>query len=106
MGTLQGHQNEVNAIKWDPEGQILASCSDDMTLKVGAVVNRRIIYLRLLTHFHLRFSDLDNEVRDVRARLEGAQQGDLHDQVESYRAEDQLSQSERHTGQVFLKHIQ
>lgn len=27
-------QNEVNAIKWDPQGQLLASCSDDMTLKV------------------------------------------------------------------------
>lgn len=28
-------QNEVNAIKWDPTGNLLASCSDDMTLKVG-----------------------------------------------------------------------
>ena len=28
-------QNEVNAIKWDPQGNLLASCSDDMTLKVG-----------------------------------------------------------------------
>ena len=27
-------QNEVNAIKWDPQGQLLASCSDDMSLKV------------------------------------------------------------------------
>ena len=27
-------QNEVNAIKWDPQGNLLASCSDDMTLKV------------------------------------------------------------------------
>lgn len=27
-------QNEVNAIKWDPTGNLLASCSDDMTLKV------------------------------------------------------------------------
>ncbi|KAI5242131.1 F-Box-Like/Wd Repeat-Containing Protein Tbl1Y [Manis pentadactyla] len=26
--------NEVNAIKWDPSGMLLASCSDDMTLKV------------------------------------------------------------------------
>ena len=30
----QGHTNEVNAIKWDPQGKFLASCSDDMTLKV------------------------------------------------------------------------
>ena len=28
-------QNEVNAIKWDPQGNLLASCSDDMTLKVS-----------------------------------------------------------------------
>lgn len=28
-------QNEVNAIKWDPTGNLLASCSDDMTLKVS-----------------------------------------------------------------------
>lgn len=27
-------QNEVNAIKWDPNGELLASCSDDRTLKV------------------------------------------------------------------------
>ncbi|KAG8524565.1 F-box-like/WD repeat-containing protein TBL1X [Galemys pyrenaicus] len=32
--TFQGHTNEVNAIKWDPSGMLLASCSDDMTLKV------------------------------------------------------------------------
>uniref|UniRef100_A0A674I0T6 F-box-like/WD repeat-containing protein TBL1X n=1 Tax=Terrapene triunguis TaxID=2587831 RepID=A0A674I0T6_9SAUR len=31
--TFQGHTNEVNAIKWDPSGMLLASCSDDMTLK-------------------------------------------------------------------------
>ena len=29
-----GHTNEVNAIKWDPQGNFLASCSDDMTLKI------------------------------------------------------------------------
>ncbi|CAF87735.1 unnamed protein product, partial [Tetraodon nigroviridis] len=34
--TFQGHTNEVNAIKWDPTGSLLASCSDDMTLKVRA----------------------------------------------------------------------
>lgn len=28
-------QNEVNAIKWDPTGNLLASCSDDMTLKAS-----------------------------------------------------------------------
>lgn len=32
--SFHGHTNEVNAIKWDPQGRFLASCSDDMTLKV------------------------------------------------------------------------
>lgn len=32
--SFQGHTNEVNAIKWDPQGKFLASCSDDMTLKI------------------------------------------------------------------------
>ena len=31
---FQGHRDEVNAIKWDPSGQLLASCSDDYTAKV------------------------------------------------------------------------
>lgn len=34
LKTFQGHTNEVNAIKWDPQGQLLASCSDDMSLKI------------------------------------------------------------------------
>ena len=32
--TFKGHSNEVNAIKWDPQGSFLASCSDDKTAKV------------------------------------------------------------------------
>lgn len=32
---VSAFQNEVNAIKWDPQGNLLASCSDDMTLKVS-----------------------------------------------------------------------
>lgn len=34
LKTFQGHSNEVNAIKWDPQGRLLASCSDDMSLKI------------------------------------------------------------------------
>jgi WD40 repeat protein len=30
-------KNEVNAIKWDPQGNLLASCSDDMTLKIWSM---------------------------------------------------------------------
>jgi len=29
-----GHRDEVNAVKWDPSGNLLASCSDDCTAKV------------------------------------------------------------------------
>ena len=41
-------QNEVNAIKWDPQGNLLASCSDDMTLKVGTAPTLRswVLFLR------------------------------------------------------------
>jgi len=35
--TFRGHTNEVNAIKWDPQGNLLASCSDDMTLKIWSM---------------------------------------------------------------------
>lgn len=29
---LKGHTDEVNAIRWDPSGQLLASCSDDKSV--------------------------------------------------------------------------
>lgn len=32
-----GHMDEVNAVKWDPSGTMLASCSDDYTAKVWNV---------------------------------------------------------------------
>ncbi|EFX69301.1 hypothetical protein DAPPUDRAFT_253694 [Daphnia pulex] len=35
--SFQGHTNEVNAIKWDPQGNLLASCCDDMTLKIWSM---------------------------------------------------------------------
>uniref|UniRef100_A0A1I8GPN8 WD_REPEATS_REGION domain-containing protein n=1 Tax=Macrostomum lignano TaxID=282301 RepID=A0A1I8GPN8_9PLAT len=38
--TFHGHTNEVNAIKWDPVGRLLASCSDDMTLKLWSMDGR------------------------------------------------------------------
>ncbi len=34
-----GHKDEVNAVKWDPSGKLLASCSDDYTAKVWDVSN-------------------------------------------------------------------
>ncbi|XP_057972689.1 WD40 repeat-containing protein HOS15 isoform X2 [Malania oleifera] len=32
--TFSGHQGEVNCVKWDPTGSLLASCSDDITAKI------------------------------------------------------------------------
>ena len=57
--TFLGHQNEVNAIKWDPQGRLLASCSDDMTLKVRCSFVRRTISIIWI----VRFLDLDNDKR-------------------------------------------
>jgi len=34
---FRGHNDEVNAIKWDPSGTLLASCSDDYTAKVWSM---------------------------------------------------------------------
>ena len=35
---------QVNAIKWDPQGKFLASCSDDMTLKVWRMENDNCVH--------------------------------------------------------------
>jgi len=37
LKTFSGHKNEVNAIKWDPSGTWLASCSDDNTAKIWSI---------------------------------------------------------------------
>lgn len=34
LRVFRGHTDEVNAIKWSPNGQFLASCSDDFTAKI------------------------------------------------------------------------
>ena len=34
LRSYSGHTDEVNAVKWDPSGNLLASCSDDCTAKV------------------------------------------------------------------------
>mmetsp|Transcript_30661 Transcript_30661/g.45369 ORF Transcript_30661/g.45369 Transcript_30661/m.45369 type:complete len:897 (+) Transcript_30661:81-2771(+) len=36
-----GHMDEVNAVKWDPSGTLLASCSDDYTAKVWNVASEQ-----------------------------------------------------------------
>ncbi|GAB2279615.1 WD40 repeat-containing protein hos15 [Dionaea muscipula] len=35
--TFAGHQGEVNCVKWDPSGSLLASCSDDVTAKIWSM---------------------------------------------------------------------
>ncbi|KAH3743445.1 Apolipoprotein A-IV [Pelomyxa schiedti] len=40
---LEGHESEVNVIKWDPNGLLLASCSDDRTAKVWDIKNDRVV---------------------------------------------------------------
>jgi transducin (beta)-like 1 len=41
---FQGHTDEVNAIKWDPSGNLLASCSDDFTAKIWGMKQDKCIY--------------------------------------------------------------
>eukprot|EP00824_Muranothrix_gubernata_P004101 TRINITY_DN15272_c0_g1_i1.p1 TRINITY_DN15272_c0_g1~~TRINITY_DN15272_c0_g1_i1.p1 ORF type:complete len:528 (-),score=79.09 TRINITY_DN15272_c0_g1_i1:606-2189(-) len=41
---FEGHQDEVNAVKWDPAGNLLASCSDDFTTKIWSVQEDHCIY--------------------------------------------------------------
>lgn len=41
---LEGHTDEVNAIKWDPSGTLLASCSDDTTAKIWSLEQDRWVY--------------------------------------------------------------
>lgn len=39
LKVYEGHEDEVNAVKWDPSGTLLASCSDDYTAKVWDVAS-------------------------------------------------------------------
>ncbi|XP_027355742.1 WD40 repeat-containing protein HOS15-like isoform X2 [Abrus precatorius] len=51
--TFSGHQDEVNAIKWDPTGSLLASCSDDHTAKIWSLKQDK--------HLH----DLKEHVKEI-----------------------------------------
>ncbi|GAU26081.1 hypothetical protein TSUD_225440, partial [Trifolium subterraneum] len=42
--TFAGHQNEVNCIKWNPTGSLLASCSDDTTAKIWSMTQDKYIH--------------------------------------------------------------
>ncbi|KAH0707627.1 hypothetical protein KY289_012703 [Solanum tuberosum] len=41
---FSGHKNEVNAVKWDPSGSLLASCSDDTTVKIWSMEQDVCLY--------------------------------------------------------------
>ncbi|KAG6595006.1 WD40 repeat-containing protein HOS15-like isoform X1 [Cucurbita moschata] len=42
--TFAGHQGEVNCVKWDPTGSLLASCSDDITAKIWSMKQDKYVY--------------------------------------------------------------
>ncbi|CAO2828214.1 unnamed protein product [Amaranthus hypochondriacus] len=42
--TFAGHQGEVNCVKWDPTGTLLASCSDDSTAKVWSMKQNTFVH--------------------------------------------------------------
>ncbi|KAG2377550.1 hypothetical protein C9374_009066 [Naegleria lovaniensis] len=45
--TFAGHEDEVNAIRWSPNGSLLASCSDDFTAKIwsfGSTASQRCVF--------------------------------------------------------------
>ncbi|XP_041001497.1 WD40 repeat-containing protein HOS15-like isoform X2 [Juglans microcarpa x Juglans regia] len=39
-----GHQGEVNCVKWDPTGSLLASCSDDITAKIWSMKQDKFVH--------------------------------------------------------------
>lgn len=48
---LSPFQSEVNCIKWDPTGSLLASCSDDMTAKVNITHCYGLTYHHIIVSF-------------------------------------------------------
>ncbi|XP_039011660.1 LOW QUALITY PROTEIN: WD40 repeat-containing protein HOS15-like [Hibiscus syriacus] len=42
--TFAGHQGEVNCVKWDPTGSLLASCSDDITANIWCMKQDRYVH--------------------------------------------------------------
>ncbi|XP_016201679.1 WD40 repeat-containing protein HOS15 isoform X1 [Arachis ipaensis] len=42
--SFAGHQGEVNCVKWDPTGSLLASCSDDITAKIWSTKHDKYLH--------------------------------------------------------------
>jgi len=60
--TFTAHQNEVNAIRWDPSGQLLASCSDDSTTKIWKMDSEAPVH---------NFTDHEKEIYTIRWNPKG-----------------------------------
>src|SRR5205807_126417 len=43
--TLEGHSGEVNSIAWSPDGRILASVSDDHTIRLWDVQTGQLLHI-------------------------------------------------------------
>eukprot|EP00737_Agarophyton_chilense_P002809 gb/GEZJ01003231.1/.p1 GENE.gb/GEZJ01003231.1/~~gb/GEZJ01003231.1/.p1 ORF type:complete len:508 (+),score=46.76 gb/GEZJ01003231.1/:353-1876(+) len=43
LRVYRGHEDEINCIKFDPSGKLLASCSDDYTAKVWSTESQRMV---------------------------------------------------------------
>lgn len=42
--TYTGHEDEINCLKFDPSGNLLASCSDDYTAKIWTTKTAEVVY--------------------------------------------------------------
>ncbi|KAK3007749.1 hypothetical protein RJ639_013485, partial [Escallonia herrerae] len=42
--TFSGHKGEVNCVKWDPTGSLLATCSDDKTAKIWSMKHKTYVH--------------------------------------------------------------
>ncbi|XP_061973419.1 WD40 repeat-containing protein HOS15-like isoform X4 [Populus nigra] len=42
--SFAGHQGEVNCVKWDPTGSLLASCSDDISAKIWSMKQDKYVH--------------------------------------------------------------
>lgn len=42
--TFEGHEDEINCLKFDPSGNLLASCADDYTAKIWSTKTSKVIY--------------------------------------------------------------
>ena len=97
---FQGHRDEVNAIKWDPSGTLLASCSDDHTAKVSALQTPCTLYSLVLIlirqehcvhrkHVHIRGYCVVADATELRSRAEADRylapdRQPLHDMQRAY----------------------